>query len=382
MALMSYVQRRRSGVYEFRKRLPQALAGKDVPPHIRAGFPDLVNAATGKFKHEFVQSLQTKEAAGAKRQAHRIALRLTARIDEASQAIAVPPTPTSAKTVNAKEVGEAVYRRLLADDETERLLGDDRRLIGLDRAELWPDLEPLRPASGFGMQIDHAAVYEEETAELAKEYRAAYARRDPSIVFAETMRSTRRPITRPARCRRRRLWPQPIVTTRRQLGPCNHDKWPIITVDGSKREGCEFHRSQRWVFAQGWIVRRRRDVGCSASTDRCRRRVRAGSTRPNRARPGVARALSGTLLLLLALCVRLLAVLAGRLRVLLRAAGVLLALRVIALAVQLGGGTMGLGRVVVVLGRLVVLVSCHGELLGCRFPSQDEPRDAKNVPEG
>ena len=28
MALMSYVQRRRSGVYEFRKRLPLALAGK------------------------------------------------------------------------------------------------------------------------------------------------------------------------------------------------------------------------------------------------------------------------------------------------------------------------------------------------------------------
>ncbi|MGY4306255.1 integrase [Bradyrhizobium sp. USDA 4369] len=168
------------------RRLPQALAGKDAPPHIRAGFPDLVNATTGKFKHEFVQSLDTKEAAGAKRQAHRIALRLTARIDEASQAIATPPTPTSAKTVNAKEVGEAVYRRLLADDETERLLGDDRRLIGVDRAELWPHLEPLQPASGLGMQPDHAAVYEEETAELAKEYRTAYARRDASIVFAET----------------------------------------------------------------------------------------------------------------------------------------------------------------------------------------------------
>ena len=37
-----------------------------------------------------------------------------------------------------------------------------------------------------GMQIDRATVYEEETAELAAEYRAAYARRDPSIVFAET----------------------------------------------------------------------------------------------------------------------------------------------------------------------------------------------------
>jgi hypothetical protein len=55
MALMSYVQRRRSGVYEFRKRLPLALAGKDVPAHMRTRFPDLINITTGKFKHEFVQ---------------------------------------------------------------------------------------------------------------------------------------------------------------------------------------------------------------------------------------------------------------------------------------------------------------------------------------
>lgn len=61
MALMSDVQRRRSGVCEFRKRLLQMLAGKDVPAHMRGRFSDLINSSTGKFKHEFVQSLDAKE---------------------------------------------------------------------------------------------------------------------------------------------------------------------------------------------------------------------------------------------------------------------------------------------------------------------------------
>lgn len=199
MALMSYVQRRRSGVYEFRRRLPQALAGKSVPAHVREGFPDLVNSSTGKFKHEFVQSLDTKEAARAKKQAHRIALQLTATVEEALIAIANPAPPQRPVIIDPKEVGEAVFRRLLAEDEAERLMGDDRRRTSLieyseedgrevqvDRAANWPDLEPLRPASGLGMQVDHAIVYEEETAELAKEYREAYARRDPTIVSPET----------------------------------------------------------------------------------------------------------------------------------------------------------------------------------------------------
>ncbi|WP_425905900.1 hypothetical protein [Nitrobacter sp. TKz-YC02] len=46
MAALSYMQRRASGIYEFRKRLPEALAGKPVPFHMRDDFPDLVNAKT------------------------------------------------------------------------------------------------------------------------------------------------------------------------------------------------------------------------------------------------------------------------------------------------------------------------------------------------
>ena len=199
MALMSYVQRRRSGVYEFRKRLPQALAGKDFPTHLGTRFPDLINTTTGKFKHEFVQSLDTKEASAAKKQAHRAALKLARMIEDAEAALTAQRNSSPPATITPKEIGEAVYRRLLADDEAERLMGDDRRLISLEeysedrgevvkveRATKWPDLEPLRPASGFGMQVDHAKVYVDETEDLAKEYRGAYARRDPTIVFPET----------------------------------------------------------------------------------------------------------------------------------------------------------------------------------------------------
>jgi hypothetical protein len=52
MALISYMQRRTSGTYEFRKRLPEALAGKPVPDHMRDAFAELINSTTGCFKRE------------------------------------------------------------------------------------------------------------------------------------------------------------------------------------------------------------------------------------------------------------------------------------------------------------------------------------------
>lgn len=58
MALVSYVQRRRSGIYESRKRLQQTLAGTNVPAPMRDRFSDLINGI--KFKHELVQSLGTR----------------------------------------------------------------------------------------------------------------------------------------------------------------------------------------------------------------------------------------------------------------------------------------------------------------------------------
>jgi hypothetical protein len=54
MAALSYMQRRASGTYEFRRRLPEALAGRPVPSHMREGFADLINVKTGRFKRELV----------------------------------------------------------------------------------------------------------------------------------------------------------------------------------------------------------------------------------------------------------------------------------------------------------------------------------------
>lgn len=94
---------------------------------------------------------------------------------------------SSTSTVDPQEIGEAVYRQL-ASDEAERIEGDDRRYLHdlNERNEHWPDLVPVRPSPAAGMELDHAEVYGSEVADLAREYRAAYARRDPTIVSAET----------------------------------------------------------------------------------------------------------------------------------------------------------------------------------------------------
>ncbi|WP_438274369.1 tyrosine-type recombinase/integrase [Nitrobacter sp.] len=107
--------------------------------------------------------------------------------ENAVAALQSPPT-SSTSPVDPQEIGEAVYRQLLADDEAERIEGDDRRYMHDPRGRDndWPDLVPVRPSPAVGMELDHAEVYGSEVADLAREYRAAYARRDPTIVSAET----------------------------------------------------------------------------------------------------------------------------------------------------------------------------------------------------
>lgn len=83
MAALSYMQRRASGTYEFRKRLPEALAGKPAPTHMRDAFPDLVNPKTLRFKREAVRSLKTTNFKKAKRRDHREAFRATQLFDDA-----------------------------------------------------------------------------------------------------------------------------------------------------------------------------------------------------------------------------------------------------------------------------------------------------------
>jgi integrase len=77
MSALTYMQRRSSGTYEFRKRLPESLAGKPVPRHMREPFAELVNVSTGRFKRELVRSLETKDDKKAKRQNHRVALQVS-----------------------------------------------------------------------------------------------------------------------------------------------------------------------------------------------------------------------------------------------------------------------------------------------------------------
>lgn len=190
MAAMSYIQRRKSGVYEFRKRLPGPLAGKPSPKHVREQFRDLINAKAGHFKKEYVRSLGVKDVKEAKRRAHPIAAWFIDLTDDAVKALQspAPSIPAAATAVDPEEIGEAVYRNLMAGDEEVRIAGDDRRHLQdpRQRANDWPDLTSIRSPAMSGMEVDHAEVYGEEVGDLADEYREAYARRDPSIVRAET----------------------------------------------------------------------------------------------------------------------------------------------------------------------------------------------------
>lgn len=90
-------------------------------------------------------------------------------------------------TLDLKELGDDVFAGLLAEDEAERTDGDDRRHLQTpeERAQ-WPNLVAVRPSSQIGMSPDHAHVYGELLPVFEDEFRAAYARRDPKIVYPET----------------------------------------------------------------------------------------------------------------------------------------------------------------------------------------------------
>jgi integrase len=200
MSALTYMQRRSSGTYEFRKRLPEALAGKPVPPHMRDAFSELVNPATGCFKRELVRSLDTKDEKQAKRSNHREALRVAQLFDAACNAIAGGPPPRLA-LLDLRQLEADVLSELLRADEDERAEGDDRRRLqtSADRAR-WPDLEPALPSptlqphaldaplapAAKGMAVDHFEAYGELLDDLEDDYREAWARSDPSIVRAET----------------------------------------------------------------------------------------------------------------------------------------------------------------------------------------------------
>jgi integrase len=199
MAALSYMQRRVSGTYEFRKRLPEVLAGKDAPAHMRATFGDLINAKTGCFKRELVRSLHTKDIKQAKRRDHQEALRASQLFDEALRALAGNPTPGPLTDADLQEIADEVYAALLGADAAEREEGDDRRRFQtVEDREKWPDINSAVPdvpgvpplaslsSSAKGMTKDHFHVYGGLLGMLADDFRGAFARRDPTIVFPET----------------------------------------------------------------------------------------------------------------------------------------------------------------------------------------------------
>lgn len=198
MAGLSYMQRRRSGLYEFRKRLPAELARMPAPDHVRAAYPELVNPRTGCFKGELVRSLGTSDYREAKRRDVREARRAMDTFEAAARALQEPPAPVSRVPLEVPEaILAAIEAETLAEvltrDEAERNEGDDRRrLQSREERSRWPDLAPVPEPWAKGMSWDHSVAYGEAIEDMAIEFRAALARHDPTIVRAETLEAHRR----------------------------------------------------------------------------------------------------------------------------------------------------------------------------------------------
>jgi hypothetical protein len=183
MAGLSYMQRRRSGIYGFRKRLPTELAGRPAPGHLGAEFVELVNPGTGRFKGEIVRSLGTSDYREAKRRDLREARKALALFDAAARALARGGGAISADhrpggaMPDLAEIEAETVAALLSQDEAERSEGDDRRrLQSREERAQWPDLVPIAEPWAKGMAEEHAHAYGIEIEELAGEYRKAYAR--------------------------------------------------------------------------------------------------------------------------------------------------------------------------------------------------------------
>lgn len=67
VSALSYMQRRSSGIYEFRRMLPRSLAGREPPAAGRERLKELINPSTGRFKREITISLRTTDVAEGKR---------------------------------------------------------------------------------------------------------------------------------------------------------------------------------------------------------------------------------------------------------------------------------------------------------------------------
>jgi integrase len=186
MTALSYMQRRTSGIYEFRRRLPREIAGKPAPAKARQLLSELINPETGRFKQELTVSLGTSDHQAAKRKDMRQAVRVADLFAKAVRVVRGEEEGAEVFSLPSPEEIEAdTIRELLRADEEEREEGDARRHMQTaeERAQ-WPDLLP--PGFGRkGMADGHLEVTGLEIAELAPDYRRALAKRDPAIVRHE-----------------------------------------------------------------------------------------------------------------------------------------------------------------------------------------------------
>ena len=188
MAALSYMQRRSSGIYEFRKRLPSELAAKPVPPHLRSRLSELVNPATGLFKRELTVSLKTVDYRLAKRLDLNEAVRVTDLLTLALRLMnggALEEGAGRYGTPSPQQIEADTIASLLEDDEEEREEGDPRRHLQTpEERAAWPDL--IDPRFGKkGMAEGHLEALGAHIADLLREYRGALARRNPEIVRTE-----------------------------------------------------------------------------------------------------------------------------------------------------------------------------------------------------
>jgi integrase len=187
MAGITYMQRRSSGIYEFRKRLPKELAGKPAPEHAKQHVPELINPDTGRFKRELTVSLGTNDPKAAKRKDLAEALRAVDLFEKATLLIAQGPaaklSPQPLPEVSTIEAW--AFRKVLAEDEQTRRQGDFRRQLQTpEERSQWPDLERIR-FGGMGMEAIHLEVHEEELDIWLADYRDALARYDITIIQKE-----------------------------------------------------------------------------------------------------------------------------------------------------------------------------------------------------
>lgn len=178
---ITYMQRRRSGIYEFRQMLPRSLAGKPAPTHAREVLAELINPKTGCFKRELTVSLRTSDPREAKRRDLREAARVGDLFKLADRLVAQGPqaVPTNPGGLDLEELQANVLAELLGFDELEREEGDERRHMQTaeERSQL-EHLTPIRHGNVKGMEEDHFVALGEDIREGAELAKRAFARRN------------------------------------------------------------------------------------------------------------------------------------------------------------------------------------------------------------